>query len=474
MIPIERLNALLIVTTQPKLPGDGEDLDRAPRPDRRHRRAARGSSSTRCATARPRTSRTLIGDLFSSRRTHHDHAHAGAGSAARGNPQHAFGQQSAQTTATTATPPAGASTFQMPGGSGTTANEVRVIADKDTNSLLILATPADYDVIEAALKKLDVVRRQVLVEVMLAEVTLSDDLEFGIDWFISAPQQHLGHAATMGALPSSRTGTVARLRRPAAHPAAPEATSAPCCAPWAPTARRRSLAAPQVMVLDNEKAEIKIGDRISVQTQSQTGVSTGTGGPEQLPVPRNRRAACGHAAHQFRRHGDPRDQPGGEPGRSIRPEPGNPNPDVGTRSAKTSVVVASGESIVLGGPDPRGQHAHLQRAARCFRRSRCWARSSGTQTLDMTRTELVMVVTPKIVSDTAQARQVTEELRRKLPSLEGLLPKLPATPPPDGASRDLPPRSLQRLRRPPKRRADRPGASLRSRINIIETQGLAA
>jgi hypothetical protein len=42
------------------------------------------------------------------------------------------------------------------------------------------------------------------------------------------------------------------------------------------------------------------------------------------------------------------------------------------------------------------------------------------------------VVTPKIVSDTAQARQVTEELKRKLPSLEGLLPKLPTTPPPAG------------------------------------------
>src|SRR6185436_14753426 len=92
-------------------------------------------------------------------------------------------QPSAQTTTTTVTPPPAAAAFQIPGATGTTTSEVRVIADKDTNSLLILATPADYDVIESAIRKLDVVPRQVLVEVMLAEVTLSDNFDFGVGWY---------------------------------------------------------------------------------------------------------------------------------------------------------------------------------------------------------------------------------------------------------------------------------------------------
>ena len=40
------------------------------------------------------------------------------------------------------------------------------------------------------------------------------------------------------------------------------------------------------------------------------------------------------------------------------------------------------------------------------------------------------MITPKIISDSAQAREATDELRRKLPALENLLPKPPRTPPP--------------------------------------------
>ena len=46
----------------------------------------------------------------------------------------------------------------------------------------------------------------------------------------------------------------------------------------------------------------------------------------------------------------------------------------------------------------------------------------GSQGIDRDRTELVLIITPKIISDTVQAREVTEELRKKLPSLEGMLP----------------------------------------------------
>ena len=194
-------------------------------------------------------------------------------------------------------------------------------------------------------------------------------------------------------------------------------------------------AAPQVMVLDNEKAEIKIGDRISVQTQSQTGVNTGTGVLNSF---------------QYLETGvllavTPRINSGGMVTLEINQEvsqaktptgAGNPNPDVGTRSAKTSVVVGSGESIVLGGLI-REENTRTGVGIPLLSKIPLLGALFGYQTLDMSRTELVMVVTPKIVSDTAQARQATEELRRKLPSLEGLLPKLPTAIPESGARQPM-------------------------------------
>jgi type II secretory pathway component GspD/PulD (secretin) len=69
-----------------------------------------------------------------------------------------------------------------PDGSVGVVRNVQVVADKDNNTVLIVATPAEYAVIEAALKKLDVPQRQVLIQLTIAEVTLTDDLTFGIDW----------------------------------------------------------------------------------------------------------------------------------------------------------------------------------------------------------------------------------------------------------------------------------------------------
>src|SRR6185437_2621507 len=145
VIPIERLNALLVVTTQPKY------LEMAKTWIDRIDQAGTTSGGTRFYVYRVKNGKAeslaqLISDLFSSHRT--------------------------------------------------TSNEVRVIADKDTNSLLILATPADYDTIENALRQLDVVPRQVLVEVMLAEVTLSDNLSLGLNYFLHTRNSTTGYLQT--------------------------------------------------------------------------------------------------------------------------------------------------------------------------------------------------------------------------------------------------------------------------------------
>ncbi|MEP7327583.1 MAG: secretin N-terminal domain-containing protein, partial [Betaproteobacteria bacterium] len=66
-------------------------------------------------------------------------------------------------------------------GSGIVRN-LQVVADKDNNTLLIIATPAEYSIIETALKKLDVPQRQVLIEVTIAEVSLTDEIQFGVEW----------------------------------------------------------------------------------------------------------------------------------------------------------------------------------------------------------------------------------------------------------------------------------------------------
>jgi general secretion pathway protein D len=310
-----------------------------------------------------------------------------------------------------------------------TAGEVRVIADKETNSLLILASPPDYEVVEGAIRKLDVVRRQVLVEVFLAEVTLTDNLTFGIDWFIRTRNNTSGALRAGNGLPATRndpvTGTPTGLQLVNLTGGQVRAV----LQALGEDGKSQVLASPQIMVLDNEKAEIKVGDRISVQTQSQSGVSTGTGVLNSF---------------QYLETGvllavTPRINSGGMVTLEINqevsapsstPTSTNPNPDVATRNAKTSVAVASGESVVLAGlirENNRRDTAGLPLLSKIPVLGAVF----GQQTFNRERTELVMIVTPRIVTNTTQAREATEELRRKLPALESVLPKRPTTPPPD-------------------------------------------
>ena len=441
VIPIERMNALFVVTTQQRY------LDMAKEWLDKFDQVGSTSGGARFFVYQVRNGKAenlaqLVGDLFSSRRTTTTAPTLAPGSRPteiRSTPFGQMGSTTPQTTTTTSTPApggTGAATFQMPGGGlygGQTANEVRVIADKDTNSLLILATPADYEVIENALRKLDVIPRQVLVEVMLAEVQLTDSSNFGIDWFIDLKNNTSG-TLNLGGLPSTPTGAVTptlgglnlvQLSGP------PGSNVRAVLNALGRDGKAQVLASPQIMVLDNQKAQIKVGDRISVQTQSQTGANSTTGTVNSFS----------YLETGILLAVTPRINSGGlvtlevnqevsVPGDTPPASTGNPNPPVNSRSAQTTVVVASGETVVLGGLI-REDNGRSTQGLPLLSKIPILGAAFGSQSFRRSRTELVLVITPKIISDTTQAREATQELRRKLPSLEQYLPKLPKTPPAD-------------------------------------------
>jgi general secretion pathway protein D len=423
IIPIERLNALFIVTTQPRY------LETARTWIERLDQSGATAGGSRFYVYQVRNGKAenlaqLVGDLFASRRTTTSAPTLAPGARPTEIRSTPFGQlqPTPQTTTTTVTPPAGAASFQIPGSTGTTSGEVRVIADKDTNSLLILASPSDYEVIESALRRLDVVPRQVLVEVALVEVTLQDGATLGVGWFINS---HNGITGQLGpglpATPSSPNpgplngGNLQLIQRLATGDIRAVLNA------FGSDNKAKVLASPQVMVLDNQKAQIKIGDRISVQTQSQTVPGTTTGLVNSF---------------QYLETGvllavTPRINSGGLVTLEVNQEvssadpttitAANPNPNVNSRSAQTTVVVASGETIVLGGLI-REDNSRGTSGLPLLSKIPILGAAFGSQNFSTKRTELILVITPHIVSDSAQAREATEELRRKMPSLHDLLP----------------------------------------------------
>jgi general secretion pathway protein D len=443
VIPIERLNSLLVVSTQPQY------LDKAKDWLEKFDQAGSTSGGTRFFVYQVRNGKAenlaqLVGDLFSSRRTTTTAPTLAPGARPTEIRSAPFGQTGMQpsTTTTSVTPAPGATTFQLPGTGlpGQAANEVRVIADKDTNSLLILATPADYDVIESAIRKLDVIPRQVLVEVMLAEVLLRDEMRLGIEWFLNR-QNNVSGQLNLGGLPTTNPSPTAPIAPPVFQLINFRGNDVLAVLnALGRDGKSQVLASPHIMVLDNQKAQVKVGDRISVQTSTQTGVSTGSGVVNSF----------NYLETGILLAVTPRINSGGLVTLEVNQEVSspdfttanalNPNPTVNSRSAQTTVVVGSGESIVLAGLI-REDNGRSSVGIPLLSKIPILGAAFGTQSLNRNRTELVLVITPRIIGNTAQAREATDELRRKLPALEYLLPRPALLPPPAP-----PPASMQ----PPK------------------------
>src|SRR5262249_56468461 len=85
---------------------------------------------------------------------------------------------------------------------GVLEGQIRFIADEPTNSVIVTTFPRNWPEIEATIKQLDRQPRQVLVEVLVAEITLTDDLRLGVDWAVKSGKFNLASQSISPASPS--------------------------------------------------------------------------------------------------------------------------------------------------------------------------------------------------------------------------------------------------------------------------------
>ncbi|MEP7154189.1 MAG: type II secretion system secretin GspD [Betaproteobacteria bacterium] len=428
IIPIERMNGLLVVTTQPKY------LEEAKKWIERLDRAGGVSGGMRLNVYAVQHGKAeklaqLLSEIYGKQQS-------------STGPTLAPGQRPAQIGTTPGTPLPGQNAVSpaqsaiqalvaFAGSGGAVSKDVRIIADNDNNALLILASPSDYETIQNALRQLDVPRRQVSVEVLVAEVVLDDSLKFGIEWFVNARNNTVGAMrSSINALPTlpglATTGGVA-VTDPRALIAPSSGLQLINLGPGGDIravlqalgtdGRSKVISTPRVMVLDNEKATINVGDQISVDTGSSTG--TGTGGNVVT-------------TRQYLSTGiiltvTPRINAGGRVTLDVNQEVSSPigdgtNPNIATRKAQTVVTVSSGETMVLAGLI-RDVNNTVSSGLPLLSKIPIVGALFGSQSLIKQRTELVLLITPTVVTSPEDSRAVTEEIRKKLPSLQEFLPK---------------------------------------------------
>lgn len=292
-----------------------------------------------------------------------------------------------------------------PAGAQRPLSGVRIVADASSNTLLIMARPAVYQQIESTLRKIDVVPAQVQIEATIAEVRLNDALSFGIQYFIKSGNNTFRFS-------SAKDGVVASSAPGFSYIFAGGDARVVLDALKAVT-DVNILSTPTLMVLDNQTARLQVGDQVPIITSTSQSATT-----SDSPI---------ISQVQLKDTGvilsvTPRITAGGAVLMDVWQEVSDvvrtttsdiDSPSFQRRRIESSVAIANTETIALGG---------LIRQNRSRDRSGLPLLSDipvmgalfGTRGSSFDRTELLVLITPRIVRSTRDARAATEELRRRL------------------------------------------------------------
>lgn len=299
---------------------------------------------------------------------------------------------------------------------------MKVVADDAKNSLIVMANERDYQRMLRVIQNLDVVPSQVLIEAVIAEVALTDDLQYGVEWQL----QKGGSTATFSSLVS---GAVA-ASFPGFNYVFNASNIAATLQALNDITKVNVISTPSLMVLDNKTARLQVGDQVPITTQTATNVVTSQAAIVNTVSMQDTGVILSVT---------PRINESGRVQLDIEQEVSSvvktttssiDSPTIQQRRVQTSVVVNDGEVLALGGMiQDKTSLGSTQIPVLGDIPGLGGLFSNRDNSIN--KTELLILITPKVVRDPGESRLVTEEYRRKMkvymPHRAGLEPSLSNT-----------------------------------------------
>ncbi|WP_051370217.1 MULTISPECIES: type II secretion system secretin GspD [unclassified Pseudomonas] len=308
------------------------------------------------------------------------------------------------------------------GGSDSNTNDagVRITAQKSSNQLLIRTRPSQWNEIQSAIKRLDNAPMQVQIETRVLEVSLTGSLSLGVQWYLG----HLaGNSSTEGI--ANTSGSQGALGQGGAALSSSDALFYSFVSNNLQVAlhvletngNTRVLSAPSLVVMNNQQAQIQVGDNIPI---TQTSVSTTSDST--------------FSSVQYVQTGVildvvPRINPGGLVYMDIQQQvsdassttDANGNPSISTRAVTTQVAVQSGQTVLLGGLIQQSE-AETDNSVPYLSRIPGLHWLFGSTARNKGRSELIVLITPRVITSNSQASQITDEYRQQLQLISPIKP----------------------------------------------------
>lgn len=281
----------------------------------------------------------------------------------------------------------------------------RIVADDANNAVLVYATSKEWDRVRRILERLDLVATQVLIEAVIAEVSLNDELKFGLRW-------HLEKGPSKFSLSDAASGVVSSVFPGFSYFFSTKEIQVVLNA-VAGITDVRVVSAPSLMVADNRTAKLQVGDQVPIVTQTAQSVTN----PDAPVVNAVTMKDTGVILAVTPRVAD-----SGRVTLEIEQEvssvarttsSGIDSPTIQQRKIKTTVAVADGQVLALGGLIQQRENStksqipllgSLPVVGNAFRH----------KDDRIEKTELLIFIRPRVVRDDREAKNVTEEFRSQL------------------------------------------------------------
>ncbi len=282
---------------------------------------------------------------------------------------------------------------------------VRITPDIANNAVLIYADQQNYSIIERALNQLDRPKLQVAVDVTIAEVTLNDDLNYGVQFYLASKYGSVFNTA--GSSATAIAPTVPGFN----FVVGPQNGPRVVLNALHDLTKVKILSNPSLVVVDNQEATLEVGDQVPVTTGSAT-VLSGNNAIVNTVDYKNTGIIL-RVKPRVNSNGnvllDIQQEISSVPAASA----GTLTPTISQRKVKSELSVASGQTVLLAGLISENQD-ETHSGVPLIDQIPLLGKAFGSNGNSIKRTELIIFIRPQIIRDGADASVVAEELRAKL------------------------------------------------------------
>lgn len=313
------------------------------------------------------------------------------------------------------------SPFGSPYGGGMMGRIPHVIPNPFDNTLLIQATPQEWEQISKLLEQLDVPPRQVLIDAKIYEVSLTGAFASGVS---AALQQRTAGSRTstgVGSLARTLAGTsgsagisltaamlVGHSRELLALVSAQEATN-----------RSKIISAPSVIATDSISASINVGTEVpTLSSQAVSPIQSGGNSLFTNTVQNRNTGVTLSILARVNSSGIVTMIINQEVSAPVPPAGGSiQSPSFSKRNVSTQVTVQDGDTIAIGGIIQETETSSSA-GIPVLHRLPAVGGLFGSKSSNKARTELIVFLTPRVIYDTNQVAEATDELKSKLKRLQ--------------------------------------------------------